>query len=258
MNAIKMLSIHGDDVMELEKKIDRTAGSLPIYRQLSKILEVEIRDNYMTGDALPSEHCLAERFQVNRHTLRRAVDELIGAGFVERLHGIGTIVLQSPINYAINRNTRFTETLESQGRRTASRVIKKEKIRARGGVARRLRIVEGTPVTNVETMRKVDGMPFCTSSHFLPYGDFSALLHEYDGGSLHHFLQQRYARKLRRILSLISAVMPNKEDARRLNLPRNTPVLRVKSLNVDKKDGWPVEYVVTRFRGDGVQLSVRP
>lgn len=244
--------------MELQKRIDRSTGSLPIYRQLSKILEVEIRDNYMTGDALPSEQSLAKRFRVNRHTLRRAVDELIGAGFVDRVHGIGTIVLQSPINYAISGATRFTETLESQGRKTVSRILKKEKIEARGGVARRLRIIEDTPVTYIETMREVDGMPFCTSSHFFPFNEFSALYHDYDGGSLHDFLRRRYARRLRRILSLISAVMPNKEDARRLNVPRNLPVLRVKSVNVDETDGWPVEYVVTRFRGDGVQLSVRP
>lgn len=244
--------------MESEIKIDRNAGSLPVYRQLSKILEVEIRDNYETGDLLPSEQELAERFQVNRHTLRRAVDELIGIGFVDRIHGKGTVVLQTPINYAINGATRFTETLASQGRRTVSRILENGQATAHGGVARRLRIPEASPIIYIETMREVDGLPFCTSTHFFPYPDYSLVQYDYTGGSLHGFIQDKFGIQLRRILSLISSVMPIKEDAKRLKIPRNIPVLRVKSLNVNALDGWPVEYVVTRFRGDTVQLSVEP
>lgn len=244
--------------MESEIKIDRSAGSLPVYRQLSKILEVEIRDHYETGDLLPSEQELAERFKVNRHTLRRAVDELIGIGFVDRIHGKGTVVLQTPINYAINGSTRFTETLASQGHRTVSRILDRGQTTAHGGVARRLRIPEESPIIYIETMREVDNLPFCTSTHFFPYPDYSLVQYDYTGGSLHGFIQDKFGIRLRRILSLISSVMPIKEDAKRLNIPRNVSVLRVKSLNVNALDGWPVEYVVTRFRGDTIQLSVEP
>ena len=104
----------------------------------------------------------------------------------------------------------------------------------------------------------MDDLPFCTSTHFFPYPDYSLIQYDYTGGSLHEFIQDKFGIRLRRILSLISSVMPVKEDAQRLNIPRNIPVLRVKSLNVNYSDGWPVEYVVTRFRGDTVQLSVEP
>ena len=212
----------------------------------------------MAGDLLPPEHLLAEQFQVNRHTLRRAVEELIDVGFVNRIHGKGTIILQTPINYAINGATRFTETLESQGRRTVSCILDRKEIQAKDGVARRLRVAEGSPVIQIKTMRHVDGIAFCTSSHFFRHPEYSAVLVEYNGGSLHDFVHRCYGIGLRRILSLISAVLPTKEDARRLNLRPNDPILRTKSLNVNTADGWPVEYVVTRFRGDGVQLSVEP
>jgi GntR family phosphonate transport system transcriptional regulator len=166
--------------------------------------------------------------------------------------------MQSPINYAISGATRFTETLESQGRRTVSRILQRGEIRATTGVARRLRVAEESPVLHIETMREVDNAAFCTSSHFFPLPEYSAILIDYDGGSLHDFIYRRYGKRLRRILSLISAIMPAKEDVRRLKLGRNIPVLQAKSVNVDQTDGWPVEYVVTRFRGDAVQLSVEP
>ena len=43
----------------------------PVYRELADILRRELAD-YQAGDFLPAEVQLAERFGVNRHTLRRA------------------------------------------------------------------------------------------------------------------------------------------------------------------------------------------
>ncbi|MGV8294325.1 GntR family transcriptional regulator, partial [Pseudomonas aeruginosa] len=40
------------------------------YQQIAAQLEQELRTQYRCGDYLPSEQQLAERYQVNRHTLR--------------------------------------------------------------------------------------------------------------------------------------------------------------------------------------------
>jgi len=236
--------------------VSREPGSLPIYCQVKKKLEQKILNSYQTGDSLPSENVLAEQFGINRHTLRRAVDELIEAGFVERVHGRGTFVLEPAINYAIGSNTRFTATLENQGRNTESKILKKGKIPAEGGVAKRLQIKVETPVIFIETIRFVDGLPFCVISHFLPFKSYEFVLDFYNKGSLHNFIQEYCHIKLRRIESLISAVLPQMEDARLLNMPKKTPILRVKSINVNIDNEKPAEYAVTRFRGDATQLSI--
>ena len=238
--------------------VQRGEGSLPVYRQISEALRQEIQNLYRTGDALPSEVELAQRFNVNRHTLRRAVDELVSDGLVERRHGKGVFVLTPAIDYAIGPHTRFTETLEALGVTTHSLVIRKQVVPARGGVAARLNLREGVEVIFLETLRKVDGKPFCVISHFLPLSEFPQVLESYDGGSLHQFLEQRCATKVQRSESLISAVLPESDDAALLNMPRNLPVLRVKSVNVVIGTQRPIEYVVTRFRGDATQLSVQP
>ncbi|MES9865820.1 MAG: UTRA domain-containing protein [Candidatus Thiodiazotropha sp. LLP2] len=129
---------------------------------------------------------------------------------------------------------------------------------ARGGVADRLDLKEGNEVVFLETLRKVEGKPFCVISHFLPHDLFPYVMESYDGGSLHQFLEKHYATQVERSESLISAVIPESDDAALLNMPRNSPVLRVKSINVVVNTRKPVEYVVTRFRGDATQLSVQP
>jgi GntR family phosphonate transport system transcriptional regulator len=242
----------------MEDSIDKKSGSHPVYRQVRDILEAEIRKIYSPGDFMPSEMELASRFKINRHTLRRAIDELVTDGFVGKIHGKGTFVIRSVIDYEIKSTTRFTENLASQGRQTQSEVLRKIALPASSGVASRLGLVDTEPVALIETLRFVDDMPFCIVSHFLPYAKFYHVLKKYESGSLHRFIGEHYKITLKRTLSLISAVIAHKDDAELLNTSRECPLLRVKSLNVDASTEEPVEYVVTRFRGDATQLSVEP
>ncbi|MBU0679999.1 MAG: phosphonate metabolism transcriptional regulator PhnF [Proteobacteria bacterium] len=242
----------------MEGRIDKKNGSHPVYRQVRDILEAEICEIYSPGYFLPSEMELASRFKINRHTLRRAIDELVNDGFVGRIRGKGTFVIRSVVDYEIKSTTRFTENLASQGRQAQSEVLRKIALPAPKGVAERLGLADKEPVALIETLRFVDELPFCIVSHFLPYAKFHLALKKYARGSFHQFIGEQYKITLKRTLSLISAVLAQKDDAELLNTSRESPLLRVKSLNVDASTGEPVEYVVTRFRGDATQLSVEP
>jgi len=238
--------------------IARGDGGAPIYRQIRDALINEVQEFYNPGESLPSENELAQRFGVNRHTLRRAIDELVTDGFVERHHGKGVFVLEPAINYLIDSTTRFTEKLHSQGKRTTSRVLRKQCVPAKGSVASRLEIQEGESVIFIETLRQVNEKPFCIISHFLPVQTCEAVFENYNEGSLHNFLKKNCDIELKRCESLISSVLPAAEDASLLNMPRHAPILRVKSINLDIKSSKPIEYAVTRFRGDATQLSFQP
>ena len=66
-------------------------SGLAIWAQIASDLRGQIERAFDEGDWLPAEPELAARFGVNRHTLRRAVDELIAEGLVERVHGLSLI-----------------------------------------------------------------------------------------------------------------------------------------------------------------------
>jgi len=237
--------------------IQRGVGET-VYRQVQHQLQAEIRTWHAPGQALPSETALAQRFGVNRHTLRRAIDGLVRDGWVERRHGLGTFVLRRPLDYTIGRRTRFTETLQSQGRETESIVLRKLRVPARGGVAKRLQLDEGEPVALIETLRRVDDVPFCVISHFLPLALLPGVLDDYVGGSLHAFIETHHGWTISRAESLVSAALPQGDDARLLAMPASAPVLRVKSVNVRDRDGLAVEYALTRFRAELMQLRITP
>lgn len=227
-----------------------------IYVQIAEILEDDIRRRYQRGEVLPSEEQLTARFGVNRHTLRRAVEELVNIGLVERRHGVGIFVLNSSIDYKLGHKTRFTQALTDLGHSAGTQILRKEAITASEGIARRLGIDEGDELVWIETLREVDGSPFCIISHFLSRERFGAALTDYTFGSLHGFLESTFGIKLRRSSSLISTVLPQGDDGRLLAAGRYQPLLRVKSVNNDQATGQPVEYALSRFRGDRAQLSV--
>lgn len=231
-------------------------GGEAIYSQIAKLLKEEIASFLTPGERLPSENELAERFGVNRHTVRRAVEDLIAAGLLERRHGKGTFVLDTPADYVLGSGTRFTENFESLGKTASSRILRKLVIPARGGVANRLKLAENDPVIWIESLRLADDRPICVISHFLPQRPIPELLDEYHGGSLHEYLAVHHGLKLRRIESLVSAALPQGDDASLLGMPQNQPVLRVKSVNVSERDGTPFEYALTRFRADRIQLRI--
>lgn len=230
----------------------------PLFKQISGALFDEIQERYKPGDVLPPEIELAKRFDVNRHTIRRAIGELVTKGVVGKLQGKGTIVQQKIINYSISSSTRFTETLESCGRQPESIVLKKVGIPADKEVATMLELEKGKPVILVETLRKMDGAPFSVVSHYFPLDKVYEVMRSYGGGSLHAFLYETYKLKLKRTLSLISAELPTPSDIETLEITGNFPLLRVKSINVDEATDEPIELAVSRFKALSTQLSVEP
>lgn len=236
--------------------IDRDTG-ITLYAQIAEVLEREYVRQGAPGDRLPAEGELAARFGVNRHTLRRAVDELIVEGLLERQHGVGIFITDHLLDYRLGSGTRFTQTLAEIGVATDTKVIRKMVAPASSGVAKRLALAVEEDVLWIETLRIADGMPFCVISHFLPLTPYRELLEDYQSGSLHAVLN-RHGGALCRTESLVTAVLPQGDDAKLLGVTQHRPVLRVKSLNVFERDGAPVEYAITRFRADRIQLCITP
>lgn len=234
------------------------SGEEPVHLQICGKLADEIRSGYRPGDVLPSEKELAKRFSTTRHMIRMAIEVLVNSGMVGRYQGKGTVVQQQLISYPIHAGTRFTETLESCGRHAESLVLRKIGIPAPEEVAGDLMLDPGEPVILLETLRKMDGAPFSISSHFFPLDQLFEVMKSYESGSLHGFIFETYGIRLKRIRSLVSAILPDSHDADLLDIRGGMPLLRVKSINVDVATNVPLEFVISRFKGVSTELSIVP
>ncbi len=238
-----------------EIAVVRGAGTT-LWAHLAERLRQEVAERYEAGDLLPSEASLATRFGVTRLTLRRAIDELVAEGLVRREHGRGVRVLGPDLIYSIDPATRFTLRLEEAGLEGRTRILTAGPIAAEGGVARRLGVPPGSPVARVETLRFAADTPLCLVTHFVVVPEGESVLAHYRGGSLHAFLAERHGLTLERRTSLVTARIPSPEDARLLRMPATRPVLRVKGVNSCARTGRIVEYSLSRFRSDRIELLV--
>ena len=84
---------------------DRLQGVTLWRRIADEIEQAIVAGTYATGDRLPGEIEIADRFHVNRHTVRRALADLAQRGLVRAERGSGTFVAPggSPILSACAR-----------------------------------------------------------------------------------------------------------------------------------------------------------
>ena len=166
-----------------------------VYQAIAAQLEQEVLSRYQSGDYLPPEQQLATRFAVNRHTLRRAVDELVSKGLVLRRPGVGVLVLMHSVNYPHYTRARFSHDLRQQVAMPPANACWRCCVRpARSGG--RTGLQEGEQVIHLRTLRRMEGVPVCVTNHFLPQLARWPQLQHYRSGALHDFCSSATSRLL--------------------------------------------------------------
>ncbi|WP_019502514.1 phosphonate metabolism transcriptional regulator PhnF [Pseudanabaena sp. PCC 6802] len=233
----------------------------PLYVQIAAELRHNIQQNvYRVGEQLPTEAQLAERFAVNRHTLRQAISLLKTEGLLRVDRGRGTFVAGPTIRYPIGHRVRYNEALKAQGRQASFLLLRALETPADTAVAKGLEIAPGESVALVERLGFADGEPISITTGYFPLKHFPNLLDPFSLEqlqalqSLSKWLQQNYGCDHIRRSTTVSARSVLPQDARLLQLPLNQPVLLAESVNVDRA-GKVIEYGVTRLRGDRVELA---
>lgn len=238
--------------------LSRGAGTA-LWRQIAETLERDILAGKVApGHKLPTEHELAGQFDVNRHTVRRAIAALGEKGLVRIEQGRGTFVQESVIEYQVRRRTRFSENIAANKREASGRVIRVVELPAEGAVAKALEIRKGSAVVMIERLAEADGRPMSVSAHYFPKGRFPdiAVIYQQSGSFTQALAHYGIADPIRRT-TRVTARTARAGDSQLLQQPPNKPILMSEGINVDAT-GRPVEYTVARWASDRVQLVFEP
>ena len=235
------------------------AGSagIALWRRVADGLERAVADSiYPANDRLPGEMEIAERFGVNRHTVRRAIAALTERGILRAERGSGTYVEPAPISYPIRSRMRFSEIVGTAGRAANGRLLASAVESADRNLARQLDLKPGAPVIRLETLREADRVPICVATAWLPAERFAGAAKIYAAKRsvtrmLAHFGVEDY----RRAATRITAALANAADAMRLRLEPGGAVVMIESTDVDV-DGRPVLASHSRFAGERVSFVV--
>ncbi|MBM7067974.1 phosphonate metabolism transcriptional regulator PhnF [Actibacterium sp. 188UL27-1] len=229
----------------------------PIWQTIAQTLREDISaGHYLPGGKMPTEAQLAERFGVNRHTVRRALKDLADAGTVFARRGAGVFVTAKPTPYPIGRRVRFHQNLAAMGRIADRKLLRLETRSADKTERSQLELPEHAPVHIYEGVSFADRAPIALFVTAFPAEMFPALTEALQQTfSVTEALKSCGLKDYTRIRTQLTAERANSAQAAHLRINEGAPLLKTESVNIDGT-GSPVEYGQTWFVGDRVTLTV--
>jgi GntR family transcriptional regulator, phosphonate transport system regulatory protein len=229
-----------------------------LWRQIAATIEGEIARGKAAGERLPTEAALTARFAVNRHTVRRALEDLEARGLIRVEQGRGAFVAEDVMDYRLGPRTRFSELVRRQNREPAGRILRVTEMLAETQLAHALGIRRGRLVLRVERLGLASGRPVVLGTHHLPLPRCAAAAEALEErASITAALAASGITDYRRQSSRITARLPTPEEAELLQQSRSRPVLVSENLNIDP-DGTPVDWTLAVYAAGRVQFVVEP
>jgi GntR family transcriptional regulator, phosphonate transport system regulatory protein len=227
-----------------------------LWLRIADELERNILDRtYTSGERLPGEVDMARRFGVGRHTVRRALAELIERGLVRTETG-GTYV-QVRLTYPISARTRFSEIVEQAGLAPEGRLMAHRREPASREIAARLDMADDELVIRLEILRTADGVPISFATSYVPAASMPEAARVFARlrsmtKTLAHFGITDYRRRK----TSIQGALADPIQAEHLGLLPGRPVLIIDSVDV-ARNGRPVLTTNACRPADRVELLVQ-
>jgi GntR family transcriptional regulator len=227
------------------------SSSHPYYTQIiDSIVQCIEHGEYKPGQQLPTQRELCEEYHTSLITMRKALDELLRLGVLRSIPGKGIYVNTGKQATDYGSLVGFESQMARLGLSPMTRTLEAKLIAAPTVIARILGVEPGSMVVYVQRLRFADGKPFSLYKVYVPHSLCPGIL---DKGladtSLFSLLRQEYNHKLVGSRNTVSAIMPDEEAIRLLEL--NGPVaLLLREQITYIETGEIIEYSVNQTRGD--------
>jgi GntR family transcriptional regulator len=221
----------------------------PLYLQLKRWLEDAIKRGLINpGDALPSERDLAQRADVSRVTVRKAVQQLVQEGVLVQRHGSGTFVAPETqrVEQSLSQLTSFTEDMARRGMAVRAEWLERGLYIPSPEETIILGLGAGERVARISRLRLTGDMPLAIeraslSAEILP--DPGAIK-----DSLYKHLEASSARPVRAIQRIRAANIGG-DDAHLLQVPVGSAGLHIERISY-LGTGRVIEFTRSIYRGD--------
>ena len=211
---------------------------------------------FAIGSALPSESSLAVRFEVARGTIRRALEH------VEHTHrrlsrrGTRWIVHAATLAQDVTVLRSFGQWAKAIGHEPGGQTLFSGEGRASVEEAHALGISARRPVLRITRLQSIDTVPVMIKRTTFPEWLIPTITQlPQNARSIMEVVERVHGPQFAYGEHLISAVLPDPEDARLLAISRTTPLLRVQR-SARTFDGRPFEYSDDRYIATSTSLSI--
>lgn len=222
-------------------------------RQAADVIRQQVVRRAFPNGVLPDERFLAAEFSVSRNSIREALELLREEGLIDRVPGVGTVVVADKVEHGLNQLMGLAETLHEHGQITND-VRAATVIRAPSVVAQRLQLPVDSSVVYVERLRRLNGLPLSLDLTYLALDVGEPLL---DQDLVHRdifsLIEQTSGQRLGTASVALEAVNADLHSATVLEVPRGAALMVVERLS-HFASGRPVDLEFIRMRGDRLTM----
>ncbi|WP_368505708.1 trehalose operon repressor [Alkalihalophilus sp. As8PL] len=218
-----------------------------IYDELAQEIQ---KGKRKANDLLPSENELAEKYQASRETIRKALKLLSEHGYIQKVQGKGSIVLDiSKIDFPISGLVSFKELADKMGKRARTTVVSIERQRVNEFLKEHLQTQESEEVWSVARVREIDQEKIILDKDFLRAEIVPSLTKEVCEQSIYAYLEKELGLVVSFAKKEITVEEPTEEDLKLLDLEGYSTIVVVKS-HVYLDDARLFQYTESRHRPD--------
>jgi len=233
----------------MKAKPHEVVRTVPRYVWLANIVLDAIKSGMLRGnDALPPERELAEKYEVSRDTVRKALRFMQENGAIYSDHGRGNFVQPEVVRGMTRSIDSFSEDTQKRGGVPGQRFLKIETVAASMAIAGMLNVSSGTPLMRVHRIRLVNDQPVGLQDAYFVVPKGAALTQSEieRTGSIYKLLKERFSFYPAEAVENLSATAANAEDAGLLNIKEGSPMLLCERITFSERRE-AIEYCVMKY-----------
>lgn len=234
--------------MKLLNKDELIANELKLYF---------IKNNIGEGEKLPSEREVAEKYGVQRATVRSAYKILEEEGIVEIRERSGRYMGHPRIVTNLNEIKSFREKVSDIGSKVENQLLSFELIEIDKDLYKKIKLPIGTEVYKITRVRKVESekgiIPIAIEYAYVPENIAPKLIRQNLEDSLFQILREIYGIVPAKEEQLIEIVYADDFESKILKLDKMTAVAKKTGIIYDK-DGNVIQYLHSIMNKEWVEF----
>jgi GntR family transcriptional regulator, trehalose operon transcriptional repressor len=221
------------------------------YISIYQTISAQIKSGELApGTLLPSEHELTSLYDTSRETIRKALTLLSQNGFIQKVRGKGSIVIDiNRFDFPISGLVSFKELAQKMDHDVRTIVNELTLMKPTQYIKQQLNLTGNPPVWKVVRTREINGMKVILDKDYLIEEYVPALTEDICADSIYRYIEDELDLAISFARKEIVVEEPTEEDRKLLNLEGFHNVVVIKNY-VYLNDARLFQFTESRHRPD--------
>lgn len=221
------------------------------YLVIFEELESSIRNGkYPPNTILPSENELAELYETSRETIRKALNKLVQRGYIQKIRGKGSLVLDlDKLQFPISGLVSFKELAEKMGQTSVTIIEHFQHITPNGFLQNEMNLNNEDFIWEVRRVREIKKERIILDKDYIVEKYVPGLTKEICRKSIFDYIEKELKLKIGFARKEFTVEKPSEEDYRLLDLEGFHAIVVVKNY-IYLEDANLFQYTESRHRPD--------